>query len=696
VTTEPSNQENPVDQQSTCPQCHLKLSHTALICPNDGTLLLDERTLGSSLVAKYVFLEEIGSGGMGVVYKARQSLLNRTVAIKTLHIERLSKERILRFQREAEAASRLSHPNLVSVHDFGLTEHGRPYMVMDYLEGILLSELLKTKGSLSLAQAEPILSQICSGLAYAHDHGVIHRDLKPSNVMVSSADSDSPSIKIFDFGIAKILDEKNNPTLTQSGDIMGSPNYMSPEQITGSPLDRRSDIYSLGCMMFELLTGVTPFVGRTSMEAALKQVNEDPVTLHDASLGQIFPPELEKAVSKTLAKDPEQRYQSVAQLQLDLSKAMKAPVPEFFTPLETPITPARKRQMNARALAVMLSMVAIGALSAYSFISTTKHLPVAKPHAADESISAVMNNHGNAKISGQDHVPDSKASNSGSMDAVNDPSEAIIKAVTDDRVYHDEYAMKPKYQDALFVGQTISLKAFRERAVLPPYVNELRCVEDDMNDEYLAMVKDKPLKLLSLRYTLVTNRGLACLHVPTLTMLKLEGQKVTDDGIANLSKLRNLKKMSLFNNSITDVGVSRLRIFKQLHYLMLGKNLEVTDQGLHYLVSLPLDTIWLDFDQITNNGLRQLADIKTLRVLNLSRTRVTDEGMKILATMPLVSLELDGLKITDAGLMQLAASKTLREVSLKDTLVTEAGKRKFAAIQPHCNMVVKHDQDYLY
>jgi serine/threonine protein kinase len=673
------------------------VSSTTLICPNDGTLLLDERTMGSSLVAKYVFLEEIGSGGMGVVYKARQSLLNRIVAIKTLHVERLSKDRILRFQREAEAASRLSHPNLVSIYDFGLTEQGRPYMVMDYLEGILLSELLKTKGSLSLSEAEPILSQICAGLACAHNQGVIHRDLKPSNVMVSSADSDSRSIKIFDFGIAKILDEKNNPTLTQSGDIMGSPNYMSPEQIMGRTLDHRSDIYSLGCMLFELLTGVTPFVGKTSMEAALKQVNENPSTLHDGSLGKIFPPELERVVSKTLEKDPEQRYQSVAQLQLDLVAALQAPVPDVFTPLEAPpITLARKRQMNARALAVMVSMVAIGALSAYGLMSTTKHLPVSRPHAVGESSSAVKSSEDKAKASGQTHVPDSKESNSAPMDAVNDPSEAIIKAATDDRIYHDEYTMKPQYQGALFVGQTISLKAFRERAVLPPYVNELRCAEDDMNDEYLAMIKDKPLKLLSLRYTLVTNRGLACLHVPTLIMLKLEGQKVTDDGVANLSKLKNLKMITLFNNSITDVGVSRLRAFKHLRYLMLGKNLEVTDQGLHYLAALPLDTIWLDFDQITSNGLRQLADIKTLRVLNLSHSRVTDDGMKTLATMPLISLELDGLKITDAGLMQLAATKTLRQVSLKDTLVTEEGKRKFAAIQPHCRMVVMHDQDYLY
>ena len=652
--------------------------------------------MGSSLKAKYVFLEEIGTGGMGVVYKAKQSLLNRVVAIKTIHLERLSKERILRFQREAEAASRLSHPNLVSVFDFGLTEQGQPYMVMDFLEGVLLSDMLKSQGSISLAEAQPILSQVCAGLAYAHSQGVIHRDLKPSNIMVCHSDSNSPTIRIFDFGIAKILSEnKDNSNLTQTGDIMGSPNYMSPEQVMGRTMDHRSDIYSLGCVIFEVLTGVPPFLGKNSMDTALKHVNDSPPTLHDGSLGKIFPPEMERAVAKALQKDPEKRYQSVGELGKEFEMAAQAKVPESFTPAEIASPATSGGRENASRLLVIGLMLVCGALAAYAFMVTTSHRSEPTTEAGERSIASGKKDEKKGS-SAEKSQPGQSGKNAAAIAAVADPSEALIKAATDETIYRDENAQKPQYGGALFAGQTISPTVFRERAVLPPQVKELRCAENNMNDDYLEMVKDKPLTLLSLRYTLVTNRGLGCLHMPTIVFLKLEGQKVTDEGIANLSKLKNLRRLSLINNSITDVGLSRLKVFKQLQFLNLDKNLEVTDQGLHYLASLPISHLWLDFDQISDNGLRQLMAVKTLRELHVSHTRVTDEGLKVIAQMPLVAAEMEGMLLTDAGLMHLAASKTLREIRIADTLITEAGRKKFAAVHPQCKIVQNHDEDYLY
>jgi serine/threonine protein kinase len=247
-----------------------------------------ELTVGQ-LSKTYDFFGQIGSGGMGVIYKARHAMLKKDVAIKILHL--VNEINVQRFQREAQAAYNLRHENVVAVHEFGMTEEGQPYMVMEFIEGKTLSTIIDERGALPLELCINIFKQVCAGIAHAHAKGVLHRDIKPSNVMLTNPESWSPQVRIVDFGIAKVLDadEPNSGKLTRTGDFLGSPLYMSPEQCLGKDMDLRSDIYSIGCIMYEALTGKPPLSGETPMETLLKQMNEKAPSLMEGSGGISYP-----------------------------------------------------------------------------------------------------------------------------------------------------------------------------------------------------------------------------------------------------------------------------------------------------------------------------------------------------------------------------------------------------------------------
>ncbi len=274
--------------------------------------------VGKIIGDKYEVLETIGGGGMGMIYKAKHILMKRIVAIKMMHPQYVSSaSNLKRFQQEAQAASALSHPNILAVFDFGLTPAGAPFLVMDFLEGTNLAEVLDEVGLLPDSRATNIFAKACAGLAHAHSKGVIHRDLKPGNIMLVEFDQRKDFVKIVDFGIAKVLpsgDESESAHLTQTGEVFGSPLYMSPEQCRGRNLDIRSDIYSLGCVMYRTLTGSSPFFGQDPMECMYKQVNEAPNKFFETNPDTKAPEALEAIVFKCLAKEPGERYQTMSEL----------------------------------------------------------------------------------------------------------------------------------------------------------------------------------------------------------------------------------------------------------------------------------------------------------------------------------------------------------------------------------------------
>jgi serine/threonine-protein kinase len=256
--------------------------------------------------------EQIGSGGMSVVYRARHLRLNRAVAIKTLKLQIDAKPVYReRFQREIDSLSALNHPNVVTVTDCLIDDQGQPYVVMDLLKGKSLDKMLTEQGPLSVPCFANIALQILSAIEHAHRNGVVHRDIKPGNIVLM--DEDAGYAKVVDFGLAKLGQENNK--LTHSGEIWGSPPYMSPEQCKGEATDHRSDVYSLGCVFYEMLMGQDPFPNSNLYELLTKHVHQTPPEFSKVNQRKDLPPELEKIVFKAMAKKPEDRYQTAFEIE---------------------------------------------------------------------------------------------------------------------------------------------------------------------------------------------------------------------------------------------------------------------------------------------------------------------------------------------------------------------------------------------
>ena len=273
---------------------------------------------GQTIAGKYEILEKLGAGGMSTVFKVRHLHLNKILALKLLH-KANDQSSVQRFSQEAKASSLLEHPNIVRVHDFGVTGDGLPFMTMDCLQGPSLSELLRKEGSLSVESITKIFGQICLALAHAHAQGVVHRDIKPSNIMIVGDSIDTEQAIVVDFGIAKIISD-GNENLTQTGDIFGTPTYMSPEQCQGQRIDARSDIYSLGCVLYEAATGKPPFQADSVYHLIHKQITEAPAPFPDSLRKTQTGRQLEALVLKSMAKSPTDRHRYI----LELSSELKA------------------------------------------------------------------------------------------------------------------------------------------------------------------------------------------------------------------------------------------------------------------------------------------------------------------------------------------------------------------------------------
>jgi eukaryotic-like serine/threonine-protein kinase len=266
--------------------------------------------LGQVFAERYEILGTLGKGGMGVVYRARDRQLDETVALKLLRPEALAGDPTLlgRFKQEIKLARRITHRNVLRTHDFGEAS-GTPYISMEYLEGVTLKDLVRSRGALPLGVGLSVAKQMCHGLGAAHETGVVHRDVKPQNMLILP---ETGELKIMDFGIARVSSVEAAAHLTAAGTVMGTPDYMPPEQAQGRPADYRSDLYSLAVVLFEIFTGRLPFEGETAMAVLVAHVRQPPP--RPRSLNPGLPPELEAVVLKGLQKEPARRWQSAGEI----------------------------------------------------------------------------------------------------------------------------------------------------------------------------------------------------------------------------------------------------------------------------------------------------------------------------------------------------------------------------------------------
>lgn len=303
---------------------------------DEATLVTEGRKNGASnsiapgmMLERWEVLELIGEGGMSTVYRAQHAVMGKLAAVKLLHANLMRQQSSLqRFQLEARAASTLNHPNVISVFDCGITDDGRPFQIMEYLEGQSLTELLASSESkrLPMERALGLFCQICDALAHAHSKGVVHRDLKPSNVVIVKDQNGDDLVKIVDFGIAKLLplqaDAVELHQLTITGDVFGTPKYMSPEQCQGQKPDGRSDVYSMGCLMYEVLTGKPPFSGATVLDTMYAHIDSQarPFAENEPETSPLK--KVEAIVLKALSKERDDRYQSMTELKDALGAAI--------------------------------------------------------------------------------------------------------------------------------------------------------------------------------------------------------------------------------------------------------------------------------------------------------------------------------------------------------------------------------------
>ena len=287
--------------------------------------MIDARTatdpfVGRTLDEKYLVEEHLGAGGMGEVYRARHLSMDRPVAIKFLHPRLVEDEAARgRFQTEARAAVKLRHPNAVSVTDFGQTSEGVIYIVMELLEGRTLREILSREAPLETARAISIMLQVCDAVAAAHEAGIIHRDLKPANILVTQSADQPAVVKVLDFGIATFStddDDEDATALAQTNSVIGTPRYMSPEQHHGNDLTPASDVYSLGVILYEMLTGMVPFSGSTPAEIAEKHANNPPHPLRE--IVATIPEDVEHDVLHALEKQPGERPANAGEFRREL------------------------------------------------------------------------------------------------------------------------------------------------------------------------------------------------------------------------------------------------------------------------------------------------------------------------------------------------------------------------------------------
>ncbi len=646
------------------------LDHQALTGDAEFVLSGDHRQSippGQLIENRFRIIRELGRGGTGTVYQVEQILLKQQYALKVLDPVQVHDEAWRRFQKEAQAAGRLDHPGFVKVHDFGLIDNTIPFFVMDLVTGETLSARLRKLGPLSVGDALPIFIQLCFALDYAHSKGVIHRDVKPSNIAITEIDgTEGEQIKILDFGIAKLMGV-DTTSLTKVGSVFGTPFYMSPEQCMGHSVDNRSDIYSLGCVFFEALTGAPPFTSENALSTMMQHQSETPPSLKEASVGGKFAETLEAIVRKMLAKSPNDRYQRLIDTAHELIEFQQGKIPVAIIS-----KPVQKTVSNRNKSSPVLTYVAV-ALTILLFVSAyllSKSMYPSAPGVVPSppKVEASTTKEAPEDTDYEDIIsPDRFFSTETQLAGMPGRRFAFPKKASLGQLTYYDYKTNTNIEVPAvgnvfipFVAgrATITLRANWTMCNTTPQLlgkfrpDEIGCLLFDESSWRRGMADDS-----------IYDNALSFIDDWKGTYSVVLPGPVTDKSIQHLSKLAKLVYLDVSSTKITGAGLKELKTLSNLRTLKANG---IKDAGVFLPIlkhSKKLVEISLISSNLQDSDLKNLSELTTLEKIVLrNNPRITDEGLKYLVNLPnLQRLALDGCNISPKAL------KFLRRIKMKDS-----------------------------
>ncbi|WP_417383137.1 protein kinase domain-containing protein [Gimesia sp.] len=692
----------------------------------------------------YVIQEKIGSGGMGDVYLAKHRRMFRTVALKLLPTEMAKDQNtIRRFQREVQAAAKLSHANIVTAHDADEVE-GMHYLVMEYVEGTDLSELVKQQGVLSVGQALDYILQAAKGLEYAHQEGIIHRDIKPSNMLLDK----NGTIKILDMGLARIdeIDEENPATaLTQSGSVMGTVDYMSPEQAQSThTADNRSDIYSLGCTLYFLLTGNSVYGGKTVVNRILAHRDQPIPSL--VSTNVHVPANVDGIYQKMIAKQPEDRFQSMQEVidaiekcdVLNPSSTMSAdpPDPELQKFLQsqkiassptivmpageistdtqesnltsdfmnqslngTTFEPLQRRKKSTGKRGWLISGLVLGSLvlmAGFVFKGAPSAGSVILDVDQTDITGAVVSVDGEQKLTiqtGKDQPP--------ILVAADEQQHTLTVTKQGFEPFTRQFTVKSGQSETVKVHLVpVAVATVEEPAPMPLTMTEREILEwvfsqggkvsvnSPLNHvSRMEELPDEPVSFynIDLSNTAIVPQELSLLRgLSNLTTLKLDYTQIQDQDLQYLKNLKDLGFLHLNHTSITGEGLKYLKELPVLNAISL-EDTKLTDAGLRELIRhKPLRLLYVTNTDITNDGMKTIGEMENLTKLKFSNNRqLNDTGMAYLASLTKLESLYAHLNrnITDEGIKHLQGLNSLYEITLATTGITDEGLQYLVGLE---------------
>ncbi len=546
---------------------------------------------------RYQILEKIGKGGTGTVFRAQDLRLPRVIALKLLNSDKLSERNITRLHKEARTICQLQHANIVDIYDFVVTAKGEPVLAMEYVEGKPLDAIIEEDGAMNLRDSIDVFLQICDAMDYAHSRGVLHRDLAPTNILVWRNIRGRVECKVVDFGIARVEDLQNN-TISKTGVMVGTVTVISPEQARGHDVDQRSDVYSLGCLMYRVLTGKFPFLGASSIETVQKQLNEPAPSLAAGNPESMYPSDLEEIIAKTLRKDPAERFQSM--------KDLRATLEEIFTALDTKV-------------------IRVGGLSG----TTTAILPVRAPSSRSTTPAS------NALPKWIWLAPLAVA-----------PFVFLIAAFLNWQKIDETFNATPVKPDATL---TTGGKATDDYRIFSKNGKPWMKVYANLSSCLLALKERPDVQRLDISGIPLTTRELEQIAELPIVIIDLrDNTKVDDDYLKILSKCKTLRSILIKNApGVTDNGVKYLAKLPKLNILLLTKT-SVGNEAVSSLSKVNLYGLYLGETLVTNKCVPDLIAMKELKALKVGDTSIDNLAVrKIMVERPLWFINVHNLKLHD-------------------------------------------------